>query len=215
MRCRGRAIRGSRTRSAGSSARRSIVSSADEPMRPRRMFEPDLFRSTSFARTRAFWRLITPIRSLLLRRKRAGLLVGWVLDGVPPLQDAVRKLVAGNPQNRYQAWIEAYDTLGDADLVAMDEELSRFDERPLLSVIAPLAGANEELLEALTESLLVQVYERWELLFFGASPGGDGVLSRLADAPSRDERFRLLARPAPPVADEWDAVLRSAAGEFV
>lgn len=164
--------------------------------------------------TRALWRLLPPIRTFLLRRKRIGAFVQRALNQVPAFRDALLELALGDPRERYQRWIAAYDTIDDPDLSAMREEQSRFAEPPLLSLVVPVGQTSESMLEALAQSLFAQVYERWELCFVGDRPVDQGVATFITNAPSRDARFRSLPERAGPLADTWDAALRSAAGEF-
>src|SRR6266511_1964694 len=154
------------------------------------------------------------IRSYLSRRKRLGAFAERVLDQFPLLQDALVKLARGDARERYSSWVAAYDTIGDADLSAMSEEQSRFAKRPLLSLMLPVAQTSEAMLEVLTQSLLAQVYERWELSFVGEPPDDEGVRAFLTQAPSRDPRLRPLEPRATPLAGAWNAALRSAAGDF-
>jgi len=173
-----------------------------------------LVRDLRIAVARALWSVMASIRSYLSRRKRLGAFAERVLDQFPLLQDALVKLARGDARERYSSWVAAYDTIGDADLSAMSEEQSRFAKRPLLSLMLPVAQTSEAMLEVLTQSLLAQVYERWELSFVGEPPDDEGVRAFLMQAPSRDPRLRPLEPRATPLADAWNAALRSAAGDF-
>jgi GT2 family glycosyltransferase len=171
-------------------------------------------RDPSIAVARALWSGIAPIRSFLSRRKRLGALVQRFIDRVPWLQDVLVKLARGDRQERYGSWVAAYDAIEEADLSALGEEQSRFAERPLLSLTMPLAETSEAMLEALMQSLIGQVYERWELSFVGELPDDEALRDLLTRAPSRDPRFRPLPDSTAPLAEAWNAALRSAAGEF-
>jgi GT2 family glycosyltransferase len=103
----------------------------------------------------------------------------------PSAEDALLALIRGDPQERYEKWIATYDTLDDVDLLLMRDEVPRLHEPPLFSVIVGPAGASELLPDALERSLRAQVYQRWEA-----------------------EVVRT------PVADEWNAALRSASGDY-
>jgi len=104
----------------------------------------------------------------------------------PLAEDAILALIRGDPQKRYERWIATYDTLDDADLSLMGEELSRLTNPPLLSLIVPLASGSEAMPDALDKSLRAQVYQRWEAEVVRASAVG-----------------------------EWNAALRSATGDYV
>jgi GT2 family glycosyltransferase len=151
-------------------------------------------------------------RSYVSGRRRIGALVQCVLDHVPLVQDALVNLARGHPRERYASWVAAYDTIDDADLSAIREEQSRFAEQPLLSLLLPVAKTSEATLEAFMESLIAQVYERWELSFVGEPPDDDRVKAFMTRAPSRDPRVRPFSDA--PLAEGWNAALRSAGGEF-
>jgi len=131
------------------------------------------------------------------------------------LQDAVIGLIRGDARRRYEMWVSAYDTLGEADLSAMRDELSRSPDRHLLSLVVPIADASEAMLEAFVNSLWTQVYERWEVNFIISSPTDGHAAAFLAQLPSRDSRFRRLPQRTSSLAGAWNTALRSSASEFV
>jgi GT2 family glycosyltransferase len=158
---------------------------------------------------------MTPIRSFISRRKRIARLVQGLLFRFPSLDDALLELVRGDPGQRYEAWVSAYDTVDEVDLVAIEDELSRLDAPPLLSLIVPTAHASEATLEALSKSLLSQVYERWEVNFVCEPPMDEGVSTFVSHAPSIDPRFSPISEHRAPLADAWNSALHSASGEVV
>jgi GT2 family glycosyltransferase len=141
--------------------------------------------------------------------------VQHLLDRFDPLHDAVLALLRGDPRERYERWIAAYDAVSDVDLSAMRDEQSRFTQAPEFSLVVPLTHASPSLLSALAQSLLTQVYERWEVDFLLTAPVDDGAIGFVAEAPSRDARFRPVVESAQPIAAAWNAALRSATNEFV
>jgi GT2 family glycosyltransferase len=165
--------------------------------------------------TRAVWPLMNPMRSFISRRKRISPLVQGLLYRFPSLDDAVLELVRGDPEERYEAWVAAYDTVDEVDLVAMKADLSRLAALPLLSLVVPIAHASEARLEALSQSLLSQVYGRWELHFVLEPPMDEGMSSFVSRAPSLDSRFKPISEHRASLADAWNAALQSASGEFV
>jgi GT2 family glycosyltransferase len=159
--------------------------------------------------------LLMPIRAYIARRRRLASVLQGLIDRFPSLQAAVNTLIQGDPQEGYEKWIAAYDTLDESDVAAMRDEQSRFDSPPLLSLIVPLDQASEATLEALTQSLLAQVYERWELHFVGRPPVDDPVTMFVSRAPSLDPRIRPFVDRGESFADGWTAAVQSAEGEFV
>jgi GT2 family glycosyltransferase len=113
-------------------------------------------------------------------------------------------------------WITAYDTIDDGDLSAMRDELSRFTEPRVLSLVVPVGDTTEAMLEALVQSLRAQVYERWEVNFVSRPRADEGVTTFVAQTSSYDPRFRRLPEErATSLADAWDSALRLSTGEFV
>jgi GT2 family glycosyltransferase len=129
--------------------------------------------------------LVQVLRTLLLQHKRTAAFVERLVYRVPLLHDAGRALAAPRPQRRYERWAAAYDTPGDADFAAMNESLVRIAEPPLLSVVVPMRAATDSR-EEVGRALRAQVYDRWEVEFVAASD-----------------------------AQEWNAAIRSATGDFV
>jgi GT2 family glycosyltransferase len=155
------------------------------------------------------------LRSFVSSRRRTAGIAQRLLDRFDPLQDAVLALLRGDPLERYERWIAAYDTVSDVDLSAMRDEQSRFTQALEFSLVVPLTQASNSLLPALAESLLAQVYERWEVDFLLPTPVDDRAISFVAGAPSRDARFRPVVGSAQPLTSAWNAALRSGTSEFV
>jgi O-antigen biosynthesis protein len=155
------------------------------------------------------------LRSFARRHQRIAGYVEGAVDRFPGVQDAVGQLGRRDARRRYEAWIAAYDVITGNDLAAMRDEVSRFAEPRLLSLIVPLTEASDTVLEAFASSLLAQVYERWEVNFLAVQPIDDRLATSVAQLSSRDPRFRQHAAGSSPVADAWDAVLRSGTSEFV
>ncbi|WP_159588043.1 glycosyltransferase family 2 protein [Chelativorans xinjiangense] len=63
----------------------------------------------------------------------------------------------------YEKWIALHDTLENSDGVALKAQLEQFDHRPLISVLMPVNNTPEKYLVEAIESVLSQIYDRWEL----------------------------------------------------
>ena len=63
----------------------------------------------------------------------------------------------------YQAWVEAYDTLSDADRAAIAAHVARMARTPLISVVMPVYDTPAHLLREAIESVRAQIYSHWEL----------------------------------------------------
>ena len=165
--------------------------------------------------SRALWPLMTPIRSFVSRRKRIARLVQGLLFRFPSLDDALLELVRGDPRQRYEAWVSAYDMVDEVDLLVMKDELSRLETPPLLSIVVPISPASEATLKALSESLLSQVYERWEVDFVCELPAEEGLRAFVSDAQSLDSRFKAISERGTTLVEAWNSALQSASGDFV
>jgi GT2 family glycosyltransferase len=167
----------------------------------------------ALARATILWRLVAPMRARLVRHKRVA---EWIQPGLDHVLPRLRRFfdaVQGNPVERYRAWVEAYDTLDAADFLAMRNEQTRFTKPPLLSLVVPVNWASAETLEAVVQSLLAQVYERWELDFIGL-PVNDDAKDFLAHARSEDARVRFSEERPNSLAEAWNRALQSAPNEF-
>jgi GT2 family glycosyltransferase len=164
---------------------------------------------------RTLWSTVKVLRSFVSRHQRVGGYVQRGVDRFPWVQDAFGELRRRDAGRRYEAWIAAYDVITGSDLAAIRDEISRFDEPRLLSLVVPLADTNEAVLEGFARSLSAQVYERWEVNFVSTQPVDDRLAASAAQLSSSDPRFRQLSEGSALAADAWNAVLQSATGECV
>ena len=104
----------------------------------------------------------------------------------PLVEDAIRALIRGAPQERYERWIAAHDTLDDADISLIREEIQELATKPLFSLIVAVGGEGEAMPAELEQSLRAQVYEHWDAKVVRTS-----------------------------AVEEWNAALHSAAGDYV
>jgi len=167
------------------------------------------------AATGVLWSTVTGLRSLVSRHPRLAGYAQAAVDRFPWAQDAVGRLRRRDAPERYADWIEVYDTITASDLAAMREEVSRFAEPPLLSLVVPLTEANGAVLDVFVRALFAQVYERWEVNFVSKLPIDEGLAISAERLSAKDSRFRWLAEDSGSVADAWNAAFRSARSEFV
>jgi GT2 family glycosyltransferase len=165
--------------------------------------------------TRTLSPVMPPLRSFLSSRSRVAHFAQQLLDRFDLLQDVVLSLFRGDPRERYERWIAAYDTVTDADFALMRHEQSRFSEARRFSLIVPLANTSEESLAVLAQSLLAQVYERWEVDFVPMMPVDERAVTFVAEAGRSDSRFRPITKREQLTADAWNDALKSGVSEFV
>ena len=63
----------------------------------------------------------------------------------------------------YRNWVEAYDTLTDADRALILRHIDTLVQRPLISVVMPTYNTPEAYLRRAIESVRRQLYTHWEL----------------------------------------------------
>src|SRR6266540_320850 len=84
--------------------------------------------------------------------------------GFRALKSQVRELLQWErAEADYRRWIEIYDTLTDSDRRAILGRIEQLAYKPLISVILPVYEVEEMWLRRALESVLDQIYPRWEL----------------------------------------------------
>jgi O-antigen biosynthesis protein len=138
-------------------------------------------------------RALGKTRSVVTRSRRASTQAERLFDRVPLLHDALRAVLLGDRQRRYERWVMKYDTLGNSDLAAIRAARASFAAAPSFSVLVPVVHTSVALLAAVGDSLRGQEYDRWDVRYVGKS----------------------ARESAQPSSDTWDSALRSATSEFV
>ena len=127
---------------------------------------------------------------------RGGSLV--VDDHSPPDRDA------------YQKWVKRH-TPTAANVAAMRTAAASMQDAPLVSVLMTFDGVDARPVRRTVDSLLTQVYERWELLLALPAATSPALIGELGEA-ARDPRVRWIQSPeAPGLADAF----RESRGEVV
>lgn len=97
-------------------------------------------------------------------------------------------------ERSYERWIELYDTLTLDDSQGMRSVASRLPSRPLISILMPVFNSPERYLRAAIESVVDQVYERWELCIADDASTDAHVRRVLSEYADVDDRIRVLFR---------------------
>ncbi|HEX8116811.1 MAG TPA: glycosyltransferase, partial [Pyrinomonadaceae bacterium] len=100
-----------------------------------------------------------PLRELGPKVKRAWRTAG--LRGLRLLIDD--RLRVHRDRAAYREWVAKYDTLTDADRARINELSDALRDKPLISVLMPVYNVDEVWLRRAVESVLRQLYTRWEL----------------------------------------------------
>lgn len=124
----------------------------------------------------------------------------WYLRGKKHIQDIPHSseiLLSGYKGGNspdYHEWIENNDTLSDTDRQLIRNHIYSFREKPLFSVIMPVYNPRPELLSEALESVLDQVYPKWELCIADDASTEVGVRELLSQYSEIDERIKVTFR---------------------
>jgi GT2 family glycosyltransferase len=132
-----------------------------------------------------------------------------------PLISAVLDIMTERVDD-YQSWVERYDSLFDADRVAIRSEIDGFSERPLISVLMPVYNTDRKRLIRAIESVRTQLYLNWELCISDDASRSPHV-KQILDGYSRiDRRIRVVYRDTNgDVSLNSNSALALATGEFI
>ena len=97
---------------------------------------------------------------------------------------------APKPSTDYQVWFERHRVKPE-DMAAMREEAGRFDYQPCITIITPVFNTPPQWLEECVESVLSQIYEKWELILIDDNSTDAGMLKLLPELAARDSRIVL------------------------
>lgn len=91
----------------------------------------------------------------------------------------------------YAAWIRQYDTLSPADRIAIRSHIAELRSQPLISLLLPVSTITVAALTSTIQSVLDQLYPRWELCVADCVP--DAEIQELLDQyRARDARITLV-----------------------
>jgi GT2 family glycosyltransferase len=118
-------------------------------------------------------------------------------------------------RTEYQNWFEAHRTSAK-DFPRLREEMQGFAYQPCVSIVTPVFNTPLEWLEECVESVLSQVYEKWELLLVDDHSDDPALLKLLPELAARDSRIILekIERRGG-ISAASNRGLERAAGEFI
>lgn len=109
----------------------------------------------------------------------------------------IRKRLPGQkklePANDYQQWFEKH-RMKTSDFDRLRAESREFGYRPCISIITPVFNTPVAWLEECIQSVLHQVYEKWELILIDDDSDNPELLKFLREIPKRDDRIVLTKR---------------------
>ena len=92
--------------------------------------------------------------------------------------------------SEYQIWFEKHRRR-ESELAKFREEVATFRYRPCVSIITPVFNTPRAWLEACVQSVLDQVYHKWELILIDDNSDDPDVLKFLPELAARDDRIIL------------------------
>lgn len=134
------------------------------------------------------------------------------------LLGALRRLpraATTDPNVDYRRWLAEHPVTA-ADLARMREEAAALAWKPLVSVVVPTYNTDARWLRACIDSVLGQVYDRWELCVVDDASTNTETVTTLEEYARKDPRirFRRLERNSH-ISAASNAALDMATGEFV
>ena len=131
-------------------------------------------------------------------------------DSSPPIDDARRCYV----KNQYPALVQN-NHLRASDLRRLRDEASSFGYRPLISILLPVFDPEREWLERGPDSVIGQIYPKWELHICVDGSIGEHAREVLDRYEHLDGRIKVAYPETTSVPALLNAALSSSRGEFV
>jgi O-antigen biosynthesis protein len=137
-------------------------------------------------------------------------------DGVRSALQRVREGgVSAMPRDDYARWYLRH-TPGPPELDRMRAEAQRFRYQPRITIVTPVYNTDPQWLEACAESVVAQVYPRWQWSIGNDGSTKPGTLVALDRAAARDSRIVLSHAPANGgISAATNLALSRADGEYV
>ena len=98
------------------------------------------------------------------------------------------------PASEYQQWLEAHRVKNE-DIASLRDEARGFASQPCISIITPVFNTPAEWLTECVESVLNQIYEKWELILVDDASTNPETLRLLPELAARDARIVLAKDP--------------------
>jgi glycosyltransferase involved in cell wall biosynthesis len=100
----------------------------------------------------------------------------------------------GNDRNNYLKWVREFDSLTDTTRNEIRTRISKFQLRPLISVVMPVYNANPQWLEEAIKSVQEQIYPNWELCIADDASTNLDVRKLLKKYSEQDKRIKVIFR---------------------
>ena len=100
----------------------------------------------------------------------------------------------GQLDQNYASWVEMFDTLNDADIARIEDEIESFSHKPLISVLLPTYNTDARWLAEAIESVRAQIYPHWQLCIADDASPLPHVRSILEHYAAVDPRIKIVIR---------------------
>lgn len=149
-------------------------------------------------------------------RLTAGLRSLWARGGGNKQATLRPPTVESEGQRGYDDWIREFDTLTVADRKRLGARVASLTWHPTFSVLMPVFNPGLRDLRRAIESVLSQTYPAWELCIADDASTVAQVRQVLEEYRERDDRVRVVYRPANGhIVEASNSALELATGEFV
>ncbi len=94
----------------------------------------------------------------------------------------------------YADWIDAYDTLDDADRKAIQARIEALPLKPRMSVVMPVYNPPAKFLRRALDTVRSQIYQNWELCIADDASPNPEIATILGEYAQRDARIKYVIR---------------------
>lgn len=101
---------------------------------------------------------------------------------------AGKSLRDSSPANEYQAWFEKHRVKGE-DIPSLRQEAAALVYRPCITIVTPVFNTPRQWLEECVQSVVDQIYEKWELILVDDDSTDPDLLKSLPEIAARDPRI--------------------------
>jgi lipopolysaccharide biosynthesis protein/GT2 family glycosyltransferase len=116
----------------------------------------------------------------------------------------------------YAKWIVEFDTLSDSMRKGMQMHIAKLKCKPLVSVVMPVYNPNIEWLKQAIDSVLIQIYQNWELCIADDASSDSAVRSTLEQYSQLDPRIKVIFRETNGhISEASNSALSLATGEWI
>ena len=129
-------------------------------------------------------------------RRSIGAVVRFPLKLKPGKKTHQKKPVRDPDVNDYQRWIEKYDGMNKQFLQSIEQDQTTMQNGPIIALLMPVYNTNEQQLHAAMQSILKQVYPRWQLCIADDASEANHIKRILEKYAKNDSRIKVVFREA-------------------